>query len=179
MSAGIDSGTLDYYTSITRGGGSVSSILGGQGATSLVQTSINNISQINAERQARRDQAEGRSTFDASQALFGDLTSSLLNTLSASSQASINLALQRTDSSANSSERAELTQRLSQLSIERLAILENAASETPDPEVAVDQQLQRSIDAFSQDELVTFRLAVRDAIDIVTARAAPSVNTSA
>ena len=170
MTSGVGGNSgIGLLTSIQRGGGRASSVLGGQGAASMLSNSIANIAQINEARQARADERAGRGTFNAARALFGDLSNNLFRTLGSINQARVAQALQST-APANTDDRERLTQRLSQLSIERLVILENALSE--DPEIEIPRALQRSIDGLSDRDKLTFRLAVKDAIDIVAEREA-------
>lgn len=169
MASGIgqNSSSIGLFTSISRGGGSVSSIVGGQGAANLISQSVADIDALNQARDARRNGTTGQ--IDANQALFGDLANNLFGTLGAISQARVAQILGNdATSTAAADERAELTQRLSQLSLEQLAVLENAASD--DPEVSVPVNLQRSFENLSDRDLLTFRLAVRDAIDNVVSR---------
>lgn len=168
MASGIGSNSgISLLTSITRGGGSAGSFLAGQGANTLLNNSISNINSINQAREQSRNGGGGFGSVDATQALFGDTTNNIFSSLSFASQARIGQVLGQSAPS-NADDREQLTQRLSQLSLDRLAVLSNAVSD--DPEVDVPPELRRSLQNLSDRDRLTFRLAVDDAIEIVAAR---------
>ena len=167
MTAGIGSNSnIGLLTSISRGGGSVSGIVSGRGAASLIQSSVNNLNLINEDRD-RRKESGGFGRINAGNALFGDFNRNLFNSLQLISLARVEQSL-RSTSPSSSQDREQLVSRLSKLSLDRLAVLQNALSE--DPEIDVPRQLQRSVDAMSDRDRTTFKLAVSDAIDNVKAR---------
>ena len=166
MASGIGSGgNIGLLTSLVRGGGSVSSVLAGRGAASMINASISNINSINEARDFARNRAEGRSNFNASNALFGNANNSLFQALRASNTARFNQAPQGT----TVEDREALARRLSRVPIENLQTLRDAVSDNP--ENPVPRKLQISIDRLSDRDRTTFKLAVGDAIEIAEARA--------
>lgn len=166
MASGIGSGgNIGLLTALVRGGGNASAVLGGRGAASLINASINNINSINEARDYARNRSEGRTNFNASRALFGNVNNSLFRALSASNAARFGQASQ---SSTTVENREALTQRLSKVPLDRLFILKSAVSDNPDSQVP--RALQRSIDNLTDRDRTTFKLAVDDAIKIAEAR---------
>lgn len=168
MTAGIGSNTnIGLLASISRGGGSVSGVVSGRGAASLIQNSVNNLNLINEDRERRKEAGGGFGRINAGNALFGNFNNNLFNSLQLISLARVEQSL-RSSAPSSSQDREQLVSRLSKLSLDRLAVLKNALSDNP--EVDVPRRLERSVDAMSDRDRTTFKLAVNDAIDNVKAR---------
>lgn len=177
MVSAINGGNTNFslLSSIARGGGSVKNFVAGQGTATMLQAGLNNLTSINEYRDFRSD----RNSFNrnnAGRALFGDFNSNLFTSLRISSQARIQNALQLGGGASSANDRQDLVRRLSRLSVEQLAVLKNAFSE--DPEVKVPRRLENSVKAMSDRDRITFKLAINEAIDNVTARLETKSNSS-
>lgn len=141
-----------------------SSLIGAQNATNLISSSVASLQNILDNRDQRNSQ-NPISGGGAAQALFGNATRGLLTTLQASSQAQVQQALQGQGSTPTQAEQQQLVSRLSELSIERLAVLNNALKD--DPDVEVPEQLRQSVAQMTPEDREVFKKAVSKAIDNV------------
>ena len=139
-------------------------LLGTQNATSLVSTAVSNMQTF---LDSQKSDNRGGTASELAGQLFGGGAGSVLSTLRSSSQARIQQSLSQPQQSQSvSDQRQQLVSRLSELSLEQLAVLNNATKENPD--VDVPQGLRQSVEAMSTRDRTTFRMAVREAIDNVT-----------
>lgn len=150
------------------------SLIGAQNATNLLSSAVSNMQNIMDSRAQRQGDQGPLQGGGAAQALFGNATQGLLTTLQASSQAQIQQALQGQGSSPTQEAQQQLTRRLSQLSIERLAILDNALKDNP--EIEVPEQLERSVASMSKSDREIFKNAVTKAIENVLQRQQAQTN---
>lgn len=141
-----------------------SRIIGIQNATNLISTATTNMQSFLDSRQQSQTGLPGRTA----NALFGG-SSNVLNTLRTSSQARIQQSLEGGGQSQQNlgfeEQKQQLVNRLSQLDIEQLAVLDNAFKDNP--EVEVPSGLAQSIENMSERDRTVFKLAVDEAINIV------------
>lgn len=150
------------------------SLIGAQNATNLLSSAVSSMQNILDSRSQRQGDQGPLQGGGAAQALFGNATQGLLTTLQASSQAQIQQTLQGQGSSPTQEEQQQLTRRLSQLSIERLAILDNALKDNP--EIEVPEQLARSVASMTENDREIFKNAVTQAIENVLQRQQAQTN---
>lgn len=142
-----------------------SALIGTQNATNLISTAVSNMQNfINTDRQENFPGAPSRTA----NALFGGSTN-VLSTLRSSSQARIQQSLQQSGQAEQNlgfeDQKQQLVNRLSELNIEQLAVLDNAFKDNP--EIDVPTGLAQSIDNMSDRDRTIFKLAVDEAITIV------------